>query len=381
MLGQGRFGRRVILAVILTLTPTTVAQSARWDDSNEPAAEERRSEPIFVFRISPQLLADGLDLLVEKRLARDYNLDDYQREELRQLLHEHVPRFLRKHRDVLQDLWAEWLEAQASPVPPSPDQAARWAERLLPIVGEFQGMVDELATGMREFLDDDQEVLLDGYLAAGKLVTRSLTSRLKLFAEGGFEPELHWPGYRHVRHAGIAEARRLRQKVERSRQAAMERSRALRAGGEAEPAEPARLAAEVVVPGAGPTSRPARDEWARYVEWFIRRYQLNDEQQQKARQLLKQQSERRDQYLRTRVSEMERITAMFEKARSEKERALAEASYARLNRPVERMFEELKRKLDTLPTRAQRRAAALRGAQDRPPAQRSGSRDRSTAPD
>jgi hypothetical protein len=52
---------------------------------------------------------------------------------------------------------------------------------------------------------------------------------------------------------------------------------------------------------------------------------------------------------------------MFEQARGDPQKtALAEARYQRLiNEPLDTMFQKLKEKLETLPTREQRRAAAL----------------------
>lgn len=359
---QRRLCLEWILGIALLGAPLTFAQQGRLErrDEDQQARRQAESEPIFVFRISPKLLANGLDLLVEKRLAKDYGLDDYQREEMRQLLHEHVPKFLRKHQSELQDLWAEWMEAQAAREPPDPEDAARWAERLLPIVKGLEGMIDDVSGGMREFLDDEQQVMLDGYLAAINIGTKTMSNRLRVFEDGGFDPEIHWPGYKQVRHMEIEQTRQLQQKIEKSRQLAMQQSRGERRLGVPEPvqSDEATLVAQVTPETSASKAKQTNDEWARYVEWFIRRYRLNDEQKQKAEQFLKQQNERRDKHLLARVEEMERVAAMFDNAQTDKERALAESSFQRLNQPLERMFDELKRKLDTLPTRAQRRAAA-----------------------
>jgi hypothetical protein len=101
-----------------------------------------------------------------------------------------------------------------------------------------------------------------------------------------------------------------------------------------------------------------KDEWTIYTEGFIERYQFHSEQKQKAFAMLRQQQERRDDYLRNNVGDMARVTKMLTEAKTDEEREKALAAYQRLNAPVNRMFEQLKERLDTLPTRAQRKAAA-----------------------
>lgn len=371
-----RFGW-IIAAACLAAAPARAQHDQRDDEADTRARPEQKSDPIFTFRITPEMLSNGLDLLVEKRLAKDYGLDEYQQEQMRQVLHERVPRFLREHRAEMEQLWTEWTEVVSADEPPDPAYAAQWAERLMPIVQEARGLVDHVSEDMREFLDDEQEVLLDGYIAAIDLGTRNVTGRLQVFKEGGFDPEIHWPGYAAVRHADPVRVRKLRQNMEKARVTAMSGAAATphrrsteapapaADPGAADPgATDARLAADAKVRSVA----QAKDEWTRYVEAFIRRYQLNEEQKQKAHSFLKQQSEQRDHYLAGKVRKMERVERMFKNAKNDEQRKLAESAYQKLRQPVEGMFERLKEKLETLPTRAQRRAAAL--AEQKQPAPR-----------
>lgn len=374
MIPTRRFRPEWILAVVMLAAGPA---SAQQQDPNQPQrdAQERQQDdegPIFVFEITPQLLYNGLDKLVEKRLAKDYDLDEYQYEEMRQLLHRHVPKFLREHKEELQGLWVEWVETISADEPPDPEYVADWASRLLPVVKEAEGMVDSMSEDMREFLDDRQQVLLDGYLAAINVGMRPLTNRLHVFKEGGFEPERDWPGYRHVRHREPEEMRQLRKKMDQARNHAMARSRGTgdRSGPSAARASDPELVEHVETAKPKPTAKRSKGEWERYVEDFIRRYQLNDEQKQKAYSFLKQQSAQRDRHLLRKAPEIERITKMFNNAGDDKKKiTLAEARRERLYQPIDRMFQKLKQKLDTLPTRDQRKAAAMAASKEAKPPQ------------
>jgi len=366
---EARFRLRGIPGVLALALLAAWSAAGQEGQRNRPDADgpkkEEASAPAFSFRISPQLLSNALDLLVEKRLAKDYDLDEYQYEQMRQVLHEHVPKFLKEHQKELERLFVEWTEAISAGQPPDPEYVAEWAQRALPTVEAFQGMVGSVATDMREFMTDEQQVLLDGYLAVFDTGTRTLNNRLQEFAHGGFDPERHWPGYKHVRHRSPEEARQVQQEMEDARWAAMDRSRWARGqgGAAAVPPSDAELVADALASPPQPSAskrKNDKDEWTRYVEDFIRRYQLNDEQKQTAYGLLRQRLASREQYLRGKDREVERIKTMFDQARGDpRKTALAESAYQKLNKPLDRMFEQLKEKLDTLPTREQIRAAAL----------------------
>ncbi|MCG3128181.1 MAG: hypothetical protein CHACPFDD_03057 [Phycisphaerae bacterium] len=91
-------------------------------------------------------------------------------------------------------------------------------------------------------------------------------------------------------------------------------------------------------------------EWERYVRAFIERYRLNDEQSQKAFQILRSCQSTADALI---LRHRDRVGSKS----LDEPRAIKEAA-DRLLRPVKEVFErELKPRLERLPTRAQRRAA------------------------
>ncbi len=337
------------VGMIGLLTLVAAPASAQNADRNRSTDQPDDNKPIIGIQLTPRLLDNLLDKAAD-RLAKDYHFDEFQREQMRQVLQERIPRFLHQHQAEIQKLTDQWLEAASAEEPPDAEYAARWAEEALPLVEDFKGMVHDMSADMREFLSDDQQILLDGYLAGIDTVTDRVSDRLHLFKEGGFDPKLHWPGNPEARKRNRANARELRATAERARQAAMEKAGGAPATARKTPA--AKKAA---------ASKSEKDEWTRYVEAFIKRYQLNDQQQQRARAYLRQQLQQRDRHMRRCAGEIERITKLYDKAANPKELKIAEAAYQRVIRvPINRMFERLKEKLDTLPTRAQRRAATAR---------------------
>jgi hypothetical protein len=380
MTSRPRFRRKWVFTVALFLAAPAFAQrTERPDDGLIPPEEER--EPVFSLNISPQLLHQGIDLLVEKRLTRDFGLDEYQAEEMRLLLHERLPRLLAEHQHELETLAAEWLEAASAAEPPTAEFAADWAARLRPIVEEAEVMGDELAGEMREFLNDDQQLLLDGFQAGVQVATRNLKGRLYEFEQGHFDPKIHWVRTREARRRGPKEIKALRRQMEVARREAVDggfeppvRSDPPPARTARQPERPTRAHAlvehESPAPPEPAVERPAadppatakavekKDEWTLYVEAFIARYQLDAEQQQKARHFLERAHAGRDRYLSGRGAEMERITKMWKEAKDEKQRATVSKAHARFQKPIDGMFERLKRDLDKLPTRRQRQLAA-----------------------
>jgi hypothetical protein len=94
------------------------------------------------------------------------------------------------------------------------------------------------------------------------------------------------------------------------------------------------------------------------VENFIKRYQLDEAQQNSAHKFLRNQQELRDRYLQKRLTDVKTLEDRQKAAKSNDEKEQVRAEYERLNKPIERYFQRLKERLETLPTRKQRATAA-----------------------
>jgi len=97
------------------------------------------------------------------------------------------------------------------------------------------------------------------------------------------------------------------------------------------------------------------DEWEIYTREFSRRFGLDDEQQQKAVQILKQCQARRDHYLHSVAAQKNTLETNVNKTMVPAESEELAAQLLKLQEPVTRIFEQdLKPRLELIPTRRQR---------------------------
>jgi hypothetical protein len=111
-------------------------------------------------------------------------------------------------------------------------------------------------------------------------------------------------------------------------------------------------------------AKTAEGQWEQYVRQFIERYQLTEEQSNRAYKILKSCENQRDRYLRSRAEQLQRLDQQEAALRTSdnpnkaKEQADITAQRTRLMAPVDNIFnKQLKPRLDKIPTRAQREAA------------------------
>jgi len=89
------------------------------------------------------------------------------------------------------------------------------------------------------------------------------------------------------------------------------------------------------------------DRWQRYVEFFNRRYQLDAAQKASADSVLRELTQRRDTYRKAHQAD-------FTAAQAIENRDARRLKYDQLNEPIDKMYDELRSKLDQIPTTAQR---------------------------
>ena len=344
-------------AAVLCVT-VVIASAGRAD-------EPRKKRPEGSIWPSPRLI----DLFLRKvaaDMANDYGFDEYQRDEAERVLRERIGKFLEENRPQLEKLVTEFLEAQVADEPPDPQFVAEWAKRAQPLLAKAHDLLYDVADDMRDFMTDEQQIQLDGYLAAFDVGVEMTQKRLQRWAAGEFDPQTEWVGNPQARKLDRQRRREMYQRMEQARSEVLQQYEGggeAAAGGGLAPGERARAGAEA---RKARQARGATDAWERYVEQFIARYQLDAQQQQKARLFLRRQREARDTYLARKAGQMERIEKLYKQAKTPEQVQQAEAEYKKLMAPVERMFEVLKSKLETLPTRAQRRAAAKREIEEKP---------------
>lgn len=352
-----RIHRRFAVAGMLLCCAGAIAQSA---GRGEAQVDENRAE--FGILISQKVLNGFLDQFVQ-RMERQYDLSPEQIAELQQLFRERVPTFLRENQKEATQLINEFLDTWNQPDAPTPEYVAEWARRALPMLEKARVFLGETSEAMKDHLSDEQVVKLDATMAAIEVGVTMSGKRLQEWAAGRYDPETEWHRNPRARMADRERERQARQAMEDARLAKL-REYGVEPDAPAAPASPtvnSRADASPRGPetAAPPKQRP-KDEWARYVDAFIARYELDSEQQQKAQLFLNEAYQQREKYLSSKAAQMAQIEKKFHESKDKDDLAAAEARYQELLKPTERTFERLKEKLDTLPRRDQRARAAAR---------------------
>jgi len=330
------------------LAVAAAAQTAHKDQ------RPSRQQPQMLF-LTDEIVDLALDRLADK-MAKEYSLDEDQLWNTRDLLHERFPEFIKQNRGEIVTLVNDYLKATLSGEPPSPEYVADWAERAAPLLNEALDMAEDTADDMRPYMTDEQQILLDGRLAAFRVGRQYMTQRMNAWRAGQYDWQTEWPRSEAFKKNERIRQRQLHEQAQVARYEAMGVT----------PSEGVVLAADrsAVRPHAT-RARGPRDEWAQYVESFIKRYQLNEAQQNSARKYMRRYQDLRDKYVRRRGPSIDAIAAQAKAAKTDNEKQRAAAELARLNRPIDRLFENLKDDLNKLPTRKQRAAAAARHEQAR----------------
>lgn len=120
----------------------------------------------------------------------------------------------------------------------------------------------------------------------------------------------------------------------------------------------------IAIAPAAPTSQP-ESAWAKYTREFIAKYALDDDQSQRAWSICRECEQARERYLETHSRDFEELKRAEAQAAAAGTRSVAAELAAlakrreKLERPINVIFEEqLKPRLEKLPTRAQRMRAA-----------------------
>lgn len=140
---------------------------------------------------------------------------------------------------------------------------------------------------------------------------------------------------------------------------------ALKAGSEQPPEFVAAARRGLRPEETGPGALRARlTRWAKYTEEFIKRYALDEDQAQKARQVLHDAEERARQAVASRREPLSQVEADLETAareQNQERRAEADRRLKDLLRPLDDLFNDmLKPRLESIPTRKQRETAETR---------------------
>ena len=336
----------------LTVAGLAMAFAAAQSGSLEQQRPPRADVPSAGFWPTPVMIDRAIERITEE-MGKVYSFDQDQMLNTQDLLKQRFPRWMDENRAQLQTLTNQWIETMLAGDPPTPEQVADWAGRALPLFDQFEGLVDETSADMRMYMSDEQQVLLDGQLAAMRVGMNYMKQRLDTWKGGGYDWQSEWPRSEEFKRQEPERRKRLEEEAERQKLVAM----GLDPGAPAAPGGGAPGQAKPAVQTA-PAASGTKDDWAVYVEGFIKRYQLDDAQQNSAHRYLRDQQELRDKHLQRKLTEIRTLEEKQKSATTDAEKEKVRTAFERINRPVEQMFERLKEKLDSLPTRKQRALAA-----------------------
>lgn len=338
-----------------------------------------------------RFLADGMS----EQLREQLGLDPEQLDLTRSSLEKRISHYLVENRNdvqpVLNDFLGLWSQRQA----PTVESVQEFARKALPVFNSFQTTLKESTDDWREFLTEEQGVMLDGNMAAFDVGARFMTERLQSWEAGEFDPATQWrkaPGFEEKQRAedkriheeqeyasGIARGEdppvpeHLRAEMglppstpQLNQPDAAVSGNADTSGGDVTISQPGQVGEGAPIP-AQPPGQPAQgralatpavqDEWGVYVEQFCGRYALTAEQRARAAQFLQQAREQRDTWQSKKATQFARLEQLMATAKTDQGRETAKQQLDKLRQPFQTQFSKLKERLEKLPTREQRAAA------------------------
>jgi len=330
------------------------AAPAGAQDYNQPEPPPRRGGPPPAgFWPTDRLIELAINRITD-HMAEAYGFDEDQLWNTRDTIKGRFPQWMQQNRAELQSLMNQYFEAVLGDDPPAPQEVADWAARATPLFEEFTGLVDDTTEEMRGYLTDQQQVLLDGQRAAFQVGMNYMQQRLATWREGRYDWKTEWPRSDTFRE----KERQRQQQLERETQQARNVAMGLPADTDLGPGDGPPGAKATTTAPTRPSLGATKDEWTAYVENFIKRYNLDEAQQNSARKFLRDQQELRDRYLQRHLSDIQALENKQKTAQGDDAKQQVKADYERLNRPIDGYYQRLKDRLETLPTRKQRAAAA-----------------------
>lgn len=306
-----RFVRRLVLTTTLVAVFCPMLVYAQSRNENRPRQGIFSGSPLF-------WRTDWVLEAYIKQITRHYNLNQEQEEYTRKLLNQKVKTFLQENERDVRALVAEYFEYQLSQELPDAQTAQEFARRASPLAQRIRREIFDGNMSWREILNDEQLAKHDQDLRQMTTFFDNLEMGLERWKEGRVQPS-DLPGR--------------------------------------------------VGPRPTTLGQKPEDAWEYWVRNYIRSYKLDEGQQQTARSILR---ELKDEAARYRESNKSRFVAVENAQKAIRERApktdpegLAQyqretaqitRQKAELERPITALFDQLRSRVEAIPTVDQRRA-------------------------
>jgi len=252
-----------------------------------------------------------------------------------------------RHSDRILQYALEAVQTRAAGEPFTPEQVARWTELAEPVFQDARQSVNAAAKQFMEQLDPEQRELLQRDLDAANRRMADIERLGAKWKRGQWDP-----------HDWGMEDDPIQNQWARGPEAPATGGAEARPESPPAPAAPASAAQPPPSEREQATQQPkADDPWAKYVRAFIKKYQLNDEQQQRAWLFYRDAKERDELFAKRHDRRTAALRTKAGKSDDERTRAALHAENEKRRSESERLFNLLKRRLERLPTRAQRKNA------------------------
>lgn len=278
-------------------------------------------------------------------VASRYELDERQQKELLSQMQRRWLRFADDNEKLLKPLFNDYVEMRLQMEQPTKEQIIEWSQRAAKAFDLFESEINRGTEEMRNLLREDQLPKFEADVLGFQAGMQFARIQLGRWQQGEYREQEFWDPPMAVRRARRAE--------EEARRAAAEKSRGEADAAAVSTAPPDQVAAEV-------------DAWQKYVEEFIARYRLDTAQQKTARSILHEMRERALSFRDANKLEIDRLEERIAASRgTPEETAAIEKDLKRLYGPIDALFEEMKRRLEPIPTAEQKAAAGKRDAEVR----------------
>lgn len=297
-----------LMSALLLAAPAAWAQQKKEEAHKNANPNPLAGSPLF-------WRTDWILEAYVKAITRHYNLNKDQEEYTRKLLSQRVKDFLNDHEREARALIAQYMEYQMSQELPDPETAKEFAKKAGPLVKQIRKEIFEGNMRWREILDDQQRAKHDQDLRQMTNFFDGMELGLERWKEGRVQPS-DLPG---------------------------------------------RL-------GARPPRLKIEDAWDYWVRTFIRSYKLDEGQQQTAQSVLRELKAEAARYRdanKDKFTEMEAASAKLSN-RSPKTEPTDLAKYQEetrglqkrkeeLETPIRGLFDQLRTRVEAIPTTEQRR--------------------------
>ncbi len=309
--------------LIMSLFLTLSLPGPAWaQDSKKDPNEIERTRGLWDPQTMMKQASDGI--------ARHYRLNAEQKEFTSKLLTERVTKFLGKHNKKIWPLLMELTQQQISGKEPSKEAAKRIAEMGSPIFEDARAEIMRGQDEFRKILTDQQKKIHDRDLKGLNAQFKVIDRRFQNWKSGNVS------GRHPFDNIALGPGR-----------------------------------GQQIVPGPRRRAKTPEAEWERYVRRFNADYRLDDTQQRSTGAVLQDLKDHASQYRKTHRKELVQADEMVRDAQMAKPfdtKNLETANRIRYlsHKPFDDWFEELKSRLEQVPTEKQRAAFYARNPQLRP---------------